>query len=206
MQNPQFCLTRWWPRRRLATLLVILPRRLLAGGGAEVAGFAPCAGFRCGGLTDVALVGRLLQHVLHLDQLSLVVLHVLDERASVVIDAEDLLIDKLFGEVLSEEGGEGGGGDVGGGEAENIYDFIARIALGVLCPLEGCFRVNFVFVGEGKWVPMDHSKSKKHEGVAVYLAMASNLSKKSRIVVFEHFTHQLVIVLIDELVAVCIRS
>ena len=53
---------------------------------------------------------------------------------------------------------------------------------------------------------MDHSKSKKHEGVAVYLANASNLSKKIIIVVFEHFTHQLVIVLIDPLVTVCIRS
>ena len=57
-----------------------------------------------------------------------------------------------------------------------------------------------------KWVSMDHSKSKKHEGVAVYLTAASNLSKKIRIAVFEHFTHQLVIVLIDELVTVCIRS
>jgi len=28
---------------------------------------------------------------------------------------------------------------------------------------------------------MDHSKSKKHEGIAVYLANASNLSKKIRI-------------------------
>ena len=53
---------------------------------------------------------------------------------------------------------------------------------------------------------MDHSKSKKHEGLAVYLALLSNKSKKTRIPVFEHFTHQLVIVLIDELVAVCIRS
>jgi len=53
---------------------------------------------------------------------------------------------------------------------------------------------------------MDHSKSKKHEGVAVYLAFSSNLSKKIRIEVFEHFAHQLVIVLIDELVAVCPRS
>ena len=95
--------------------------------------------FRCGGLTDVALVGRFLQHVLHLDQLSLVVLHVLDERASGVVGAKDLLVDELLGEVLSEEGGEGGGGDVAGGEAENIYHFIARIELGVLCPLEGCF-------------------------------------------------------------------
>jgi len=46
-----------------------------------------------------------------------------------------------------------------------------------------------VFSGEGKWVPMDHSKSKKHEGVAVYLAVAGNMSKKLRIEVFEHFTH-----------------
>ena len=53
---------------------------------------------------------------------------------------------------------------------------------------------------------MDHSNSKKHEGVAVFLAMLSNMEKKIRIVVFEHFTHQLVIVLIDELVAVCPRS
>jgi len=53
---------------------------------------------------------------------------------------------------------------------------------------------------------MDHSKSKKHEGLGVFLATASKLSKKFRIEVFEHFTHQLVIVLIDELVAVCPRS
>ena len=72
--------------------------------------------------------------------------------------------------------------------------------------MEGCFRVNCVLNGEGKWVPMDHSKSKKHEGVAVYLAIASNCLKKIIIVVFEHFTHQLVIVLIEELVTVCIQS
>jgi len=136
VQNPQFCLIRRLPRRRLARLLVLLPRRLLALGGTEVAGFAPCASFRCGGLTDVALVGRLLQHVLHLDQLSLVVLHVLDERASVVIDAEDLLVDELLGEVLSEKGGEGGGGDGLGGEAEDVSDLPARIELGELSPLE----------------------------------------------------------------------
>jgi len=53
---------------------------------------------------------------------------------------------------------------------------------------------------------MDHSKSKKHEGVAVYLTISSKLLKKFRIAVFEHFTHQLVIVFIDELVTVCIRS
>ena len=130
MQNPQFCLTRWWTRRRLANLLVLLPRRLLALGGAEIAGFAPCASFRCGGLTDVALVGRLLQHVLHLDQLSLVVLHVLDEDASGVVYAEDLLVNELLGEVLSEEGGVGGKGDVLGGKAEDISDFSTHIKVG----------------------------------------------------------------------------
>jgi len=36
--------------------------------------------------------------------------------------------------------------------------------------------------------------------------MASKLLKKIRIAEFEHFTHQLVIVLIEELVTVCIRS
>jgi len=205
MQNPQFCLTRWWTRRRLANLLVLLPRRLLALGGAEIAGFAPCASFRCGGLTDVALVGRLLQHVLHLDQLSLVVLHVLDERASGVVGAEDLLVDKLFGEVLSEEGWEGGGGDVLGGEPEDLANLTARIELGRFGKLKWRVALN-VFSGEGRWVSMDHSKSKKHEGVAVFLAMLSNMSKKIRIFVFEHFTHQLVIVLVDELVTVCIRS
>jgi len=46
---------------------------------------------------------------------------VLDKCASGVVGAEDFLVDELFGEVLSEEGGEGGGGDVGGGEAK--YDF-----------------------------------------------------------------------------------
>ena len=57
--------------------------------------------------------------LLNLDQLSLVVLHALDEGASGVVGAEDLLIDELLGEVLSEKGGEGGGGDVLGGEADD---------------------------------------------------------------------------------------
>ena len=86
-----------------------------------------------------------------------------------------------------------------------MLDLLARIEFGVLCKLEGCVALD-VFIGKGKWVPMDHSKSKKHEGVAVFLAIASNLLKKIRIVEFEHFTHQLVIVLIEELVTVCIRS
>ena len=148
-------------------------------------------------------MSRFLQHGLNFDQLSLVVLHVLDELASGVVGAEDLLVDKLFGEVLSEEGGEGGGGDVLGGEPEDVSDLFARIVLGLLSCLKR--RVMCLCLEEGKWVPMDHSKSKKHEGVAVCLANASNLSKKIRIVVFEHFTHQLVIALIDELVAVCPR-
>ena len=108
---------------------------------------------------------------------------------------------------MEEQGGEGGGGDVGGGEAEDSLDLSARIELGVLSKLE-CYLVIYVGSLKRKWVSMDHSKSKKHEGVAVYLAFSSsgNLYKKLRIEVFEHFTHQLVIVLIDELVAVCIRS
>ena len=43
-----------------------------------------------------------------------------------------MIVDELFGEVLSEEGGEGDGGDVGGGEAEDLYDLPAGIELGVL--------------------------------------------------------------------------
>jgi len=130
---------------------------------------------------------------------------VLDERASGVVGAEDLLVDKLFGEVLSEEGGEGGGGDELGGESKDLDDLFARLELGVLSKLKR--RVALVLSSiKRKWMPMDHSKSKKHEGLAVLLAIASNRSKKFRIVEFEHFTHQLVIVLIDELVTVCIRS
>jgi len=60
MQNPQFCFTRWWTRRRLARLLVLLPRRFLALGAAEVAGFAPGARFRRGGFAHVALTSRFL--------------------------------------------------------------------------------------------------------------------------------------------------
>jgi len=170
MQNPQVCLTRRHPCRRLARLLVLLPRRLLALGAAEVAGFAPGARFPCGGLADVALASRFLHHVLHLDQLSLVVLHVLDEGASGVVDAEDLLVDELLGEVLSEEGGEGGGGEVLGGEAENLDNLFARIF--VLSKIKHCVAL-VVFSGEGKRVSIDHSESKKHVGFAVHLAFAS---------------------------------
>jgi len=53
---------------------------------------------------------------------------------------------------------------------------------------------------------MDHSKSKKYEGLGVYLTIAGSMSRKIRIDVFEHFTHQLVIETIDELVTVCPRS
>ena len=146
------------------------------------------------------------QHGLHLDQLSLVVLHVLDECASGVVSAEDLLVDELFGEVLSEEGGEGGGGDVGGGEAEDLDHLFARIFVLSKIKERGSLGPDIAGNLKGKWVPMDHSKSKKQEGVGVYLAKANNILKKNRIVEFEHFTHQLIIVLIDELVAVCIRS
>ena len=44
--------------------------------------------------------------------------------------------------MLSEEGGEGGGGDVLGGEAENFYDLSARIELGVLSKLKVCIALS----------------------------------------------------------------
>jgi len=177
VEGAEVNLAGWRGGRRLARLLVLLPGCFLALGGAEVAGFAPCARFRRAGLANVALASRFLQHVLHLRQFGLVVLHVLDERASGVVGAEDLYVDELLGEVLSEEGGEGGGGDVGGGESEDAYKLPARIvALGVsrASILEGRVIIG-VFSLERKWVSMDHSKSKKHEGVAVYLAIASKL-------------------------------
>jgi len=55
---------------------------------------------------------------------------VLDERASCVAGAKDLLVDELLGEVFLEEGGEGGGGDELWGEAEDFDDFAACIELG----------------------------------------------------------------------------
>jgi len=189
-------------RRRLARLLVLLPRRLLALGRAVERALAPCARFRAQGAADVALASR-LQHGLHLDQLSLVVLHVLDELADGVVRAVDLVV--FGGKGLEEEGGEGDGGDVPGGEAEDVSDLFARIELGVLGKKTGGFFLE-IGTSKGNWVPMDHSKSKKHEGLAVYLAIHRNRSKKFRITVFEHFTHQLDIVLIDPLVTVCPRS
>ena len=88
----------------------------------------------------------------------------LDELADGVVGAVDFVM--LGGEGLKEEGGEEGGGDVLGGEAEDVLDLSARIELVVLSILDGCAAMD-VFSGEGKWVPMDHSKSKEHEGVAV---------------------------------------
>jgi len=129
---------------------------------------------------------------------------VLDELADDVVGAVDLVV--LGGERLEEEGGEGGGGDVLGGEAEDVYDLSACFAVfGMVKQTSACGPMSWN-VTERRGVSMDHSKSKKHEGIAVYLAIASNGLKKIGIVVFEHFTHQLVIVLVDEFVAVCIRS
>jgi len=127
------------------------------------------------------------------------------EGADGVVGAVDLVV--FGGKGLEEEGGEGGAGDVLGGEPEDVSDLFARIEVGELSNLKRC-EVSQLGMGslEGKWVPMDHSKSKKHEGVAVYLATHGNIVKKFRIVEFEHFTHQLVIMLIDELVTVCPRS
>jgi len=163
------------PRWRLARLLVLLPRRLLALGGAVERALAPCARFRAQGAADVALASR-LQHGLNLGQFSLVVLHVLDEGADGVVRAVDLVV--LGGEGFSEEGGERGGGDVVGGEPEDLYDLFARILVLSKIRERGSLRPALAGSLKRKWVSMDHSKSKKHEGVAVYLAIASKLSKK----------------------------
>jgi len=98
-----------------------------------------------------------------------------EELADGVVGVVDFVV--LGGEGVEEEGGEGGGGDVLGGEPEDVSDLPARIELGVLSKLEHCVAF-VVFIGKGKWVSVDHSKSKKHEGVAVYLAEGGNLSKK----------------------------
>jgi len=149
----------------------------LARGGAVERAFAPGARFRAQGAADVALANR-LEDGLNLHQLSLVVLHVLDELADGVVGTVDLVV--FGGEGLEEEGGERGGGDVLGGEPEDLDYLSARIELRVLSKLKR--RVALVLSSiKGKWVPMDHSKSKKHEGLAVYLAEASNLVKKIRI-------------------------
>jgi len=125
--------------RGLARLLVLLPLRPLALGGAVKCAFAPCARFGWEGAADVALASR-LEDRLNFDQLSLVVLHVLDELADGVVGAVDLLV--FGGEGLEEEGGERGGGDVLGGEAKDFDDLFARIELGLLSHLKR--RVEFL--------------------------------------------------------------
>ena len=174
MEGAELGLSRRRPRRRLARLLVRLPRRLLALGRAVERALAPCARFRAEGAADVALAGR-LKDGLHLNQLGLVVLHVFDELADGVVRAVDLVV--FGGKGLEEEGGEGGAGDVLGGESENLSNLTARIELRVLSKLKRCVALG-IGSFKGKWVSMDHSKSKKHEGVAVCLANASNGSKK----------------------------
>ena len=67
---------------------MLLPRSLLALGRAVERAFAPCTRFGSEEAADVAFAGR-LQHGLNFDQLSLVVLHVLDELADDVVGAED---------------------------------------------------------------------------------------------------------------------
>jgi len=155
VEGSELGFSRRHPRRRLARLLVLLPRRLLALGGAVERVPAPCARFRAEGAADVALASR-LEDGLNLDQLGLVVLHVLDELADGVVGAVDLVV--LGGEGSEEEGGEGGGGEVLGGEPEDLANLLARIELGVLSYLEGREALGLGSL-EGKWVPMDHSKS-----------------------------------------------
>ena len=105
-----------------------------------------------------------------------------------------------------EEGGEGGGGDVPGGEAEDFDDFAACIELGCSANWRAvCQKESAALRESGADGPFE-DKSKKHEGVGCTSGSPGILSKKIRIPLFEHFTHQLVIVLIEELVTVCIRS
>jgi len=135
VEGSELGFSRRHPRRRLAFLLVLLPRRLLALGGAVERVLAPCTRFRVEGAADVALASR-LEDGLNFDQLSLVVLHVLDELADGIVGAVDLVV--FGGEGFEEEGGKGGAGDVLGGEAEDVSDLNARIELGVLSKLKRC--------------------------------------------------------------------
>ena len=88
MEGAELGLGGWRGGRGLARLLVLLPRRLLALGRAVERALAPCARFGGEGAADVALASR-LEDRLNFDQLSLVVLHVLDEGASGVVGAKD---------------------------------------------------------------------------------------------------------------------
>jgi len=71
---------------------------------------------------------------------------VLDERADVVVGAVDLVV--LGGEGVEEEGGEWGGGDVVGGEAEDVSDLFARIELGMLSNLEEASNMSLSLGGK----------------------------------------------------------
>jgi len=77
----------------------------------------------------------------------------------------------LGGEGMEEEGGEGGAGDFTWGD---VSDLPARIELGRLGKFEHRVALE-ISSNKGKWVPMDHSKSKKHEGLGVYLALHGNI-------------------------------
>jgi len=85
-----------------------------------------------GGAADVALASW-VEDGGEIGQFSLVVLHVLDELADGVVGAVDLVV--FGGEGVEEEGGEGGAGDVIGGEPEDLSDLFARIELGLLSKL-----------------------------------------------------------------------
>ena len=101
----------------------------------------------------------------------------LDELADGVVGAVDLVV--FGGEGSEEKGGEGGGGEVLGGEAEDLLDLSARInELGTLKWLIAIIICSL----KRRWVSMDHPKSEKHEGVAVnQAATTGDISKKNRI-------------------------
>ena len=61
---------------------------------------------------------------------------------------------------------------------KGLKESLCTHRIGGLVPIRGL--LNWVLSREGWWVLMDHLKSKKHEGLAVYNAIASNGSKKSQ--------------------------
>ena len=119
----------------LPRLLVLLPLGTSGTRGSSRTRVLHAQGFSPRGAADRRTCeSSRLEDGLHLDQLSLVILHVLDELADSVVGAVDLVV---FGrEGLEEEGGEGGAGDVLGGEAEDVSDLTARIELGLLSKLK----------------------------------------------------------------------
>ena len=103
----------------------------------------------------------------------------LDELADGVVGAVDLVV--LGGKGFEEEGGEGGGGDVLGGEAEDVSDFSARIELGVLSHLKRLVPWCWVVLRESGCRIIRRARNTRELVFPIML-------KQIRIPVFEYFT------------------